>query len=375
MVHTAELTYFPDSNLIEAFNNLPTTQYYRQEKTYWNGSLKESHGLTFRIKKIGHEGFGFVSIRMICRINFKKLISENPKRDAKVDVMTVWDIEDVEKNFNAAVEEFLPQMPKFEEWKVNRIDYCVNVHTDYVEEYLNLLKKGDRPHLKDWYDRQGNYYQKPGSLYLVSTAKKKKNRGITVNFYNKYDEIIKTIGVSDLEAEWDVIDEILELAGDVLRLEIQCHKPKTEHLRKKYGMPNKCVKNYLNPSIAYELISGYVLRIAGSSEYNRKSITLDMVEQSNFRMDTKKKMSHIIIDVAKQHSSIAKVREKYVEEGIMEKAEYNNLIRKMHDKGINPVTIRNNKSLINKKLKEGLPSLISLFKDAFEDEMAMDIKE
>lgn len=373
MVHTAELTYFPSKEIIDAFNNLPSTQYYSQEKTYWNGSLKKDYGLTFRIKKIGNERLGFVSIRMICRINFKKLISENPNRDAKVDIMTAWDIDDVEKNFNEVVQRFCPFMPMFEDWKVNRIDYCVNVHTTFVEEYLDLLKKGDRPYLKDWYDRQGNYSQKQGSLYLVSTAKKKRNRGITVNFYNKYDEIRKSIGVSENEAEWDQVDEVLQLAEDVLRLEIQCHKPKTEYLRKKYNMPTKEIKYFLDPEIAHDLIKRYLLRIAGVAEYNRKNVALEMVKKTGCKQETKDKMAMVITDVAKQHSSVAKVREKYDAEGIMTKKEFNNLIRKMHSYGINPVTIRNNKALKGKKLKEGLTSLITLFEDAYEEEMTMSL--
>lgn len=371
MVHTAELTYSPGRELIDAFIHLPSTQYYSQEKTYWNGSLKEKYGLTFRIKKIGNDRAGFISIRMICRINFKKLISENPSRDAKVDVMTVSDINAVVEKFNMIARRLCPLMPKFDDWMVNRIDYCINVYTDFVEDYLNLLKKGDRPYLKDWYDRQGNYSQKPGSLYLVSTAKKKRSRGITVNFYNKQDEIRKSMGISENEVELDQIDEVIQLAENILRLEIQCHRPKTEYLKKKYNMPKKEVRYFLNPEIAYGLIERYLLRIAGAADYNRKSVALQLVKQTSCRQETKDKMAQIIVDVAKQHSSIAKVRDKYAEAGIMTKEEFGNLIRKMHGYGINPVTIRDNKKIKGKKLKEGLISLTTLFENAREAEMTI----
>lgn len=371
MVHTAELTYFPSRELIEAFSKLPTTQWYGQENTWWNGSLKKKYGLTFRIKKIGNERLGFVSIRMICRINFKKLISENPN-DAKVNVMTVWDIDAVEQAFNQVVQKFCPLMPVFEDWKVNRIDYCVNVRTPYVEEYLDLLKKGKRPYLKDWYDRQGNYSQKPGSLYLVSTAKKK-YRGITVCFYNKRDEMRKKLGVSDQEAEWDEIDDVLQLAENVLRLEIQCHKQKTEYLRKKYKMPTKEIKHFLNPEIAHEIILTYLVKISGTADYNRKNVALEIIERTGCRQTTKDKMAQIIKDVAVQHSSVAKVREKYVTDEIMTKEEFSYIVKKMQDNGINPVTIRNNKSLKGKTLKEGLPNLVDLFEEAFEEEMTLNL--
>lgn len=374
MVHTAELTYFPDHELFEAFKNLPDTVYYQQQNTWWNSSLKEDYGLTFRIKKIGNPYRQYESIRMICRINFKKVIACNhPEYNHRVDIMTVWDVDEVEQQFNTIIEQFLPIMPQFEFWKVNRIDYCVNIQTRYVDEYIELLKKGDRPWLKDWYDRQGNYTQKKGSLYLVSTAKKKKNRSVTINFYNKQDQLQKQFGVPEDELQFDEIDPTLELAENILRLEVQCHRAKTEALKKKYGMDGKYVKEFLNYEIAYDVLKNYLLRIAGTSDYHRKQIAYQMIDDGSFKDETKLKLKQIIANVSIQHSNVSKVRERYAEDGTMSKDEYSRLLRKLQDKNINPVTIRNNKSLVGKRLKEGLPSLVTLFEEAWEDEMTVSL--
>ena len=354
MIHTAELTYFPDRELIKEFKGLKDSVYYQQDNIWYNGSLKD-HGLKFRLKII--ETDNFTSMRFICRVNFSKLLHP----DDSISLMTAWDIEAVENSFNDLVNDLLPQMPRFNEWYVNRIDYCVNIKTPYVEEYLNLLKKGDRRFMQDWYDRNGNYVQKPGSLYLVSTAKHKKNRGVTVNFYNKVDEMIKSHGIGDEDQE--------ELPRDILRLEIQCHKVKTEHLRKKYGMPQKTVSYFLSPEIAYEMICTYLKRIEVTCDYSRKAVALEKVEQTNCRGSTKAKMKQLIQDVAKQHSSVSKVREMYANNGVMQRDEYNNLLRLMKEHGINPVTIRNNLHLDDRTLKQGLKNVFSLFEDAFEDEM------
>ena len=221
--------------------------------------------------------------------------------------------------------------------------------------------------MKDPYDHNGNYGQKQGSLYLISTAKSKKDRSVTINFYNKLDELLKSLLVETGKVLKD--EDLEDLPKDILRLEIQCHKRKTEHLKKKYNMPSKTIKYFLKAEIAYDVISTGVIRIAGFGDYHRKSIALDMIDQTKCRTLTKEKMKRLIQDVAKQHSSVAKVRNSYMENNIMKKDEFNNLVRTLQKHNINPVTIGNKKHLDNRTLKEGLESVFSIFENAFNEEM------
>lgn len=358
MVHTAEITYFPDSELVKAFQKLQGTVWYKQDNIWYNGTLKDQ-GLKFRLKVI--ERPDFRSPRLICRVNFSKLLHP----DDKISLMTPWDTEVVETRFNELTRGLLPFLPQFRFWKVNRIDYCVNVHTPYVEEYIHLLKKGNRRYMQDWYDRNGNYTQKPGSLYYVATAKRKRNRGVTVNFYNKMDEMMKSF---ESNGEWPDDEDLEELPKDILRLEVQCHKVKIDHLQKKYRFPDRSVPYFLDPQIAYEMISTYLKIIAGDGDYHRKSVALEMIDQTGCRQVTKEKLKKIIQDIAKQHSSIWKVRDDYIKNGIMQRDEYNALIRTLYSHNINPVTITNNLHLDGKTLKQGIKSVFSIFEDAFEEE-------
>ena len=359
MVHTAEITYFPDGKLIEEFRSLETSVWYAQDHVWYNGSLKDQ-GLKFRLKFLHRRGY--ISVRLICRVNFSKLLHP----DDKISMMTAWDVDTVEDRFNNLINGLLPTLPPFECWSVNRIDYCVNVHTPYVEEYLRLMKKGDRFHMKDWYNRNNrNYSQQEGSLYLVSTAKKK-NRGVTINFYDKYDEMVNSI--DEISKLSDDENEEMEFPKDILRLEVQCHKIKTEHLRKKYKMPRKTIKYFLDPYITHELISSYIKRIAGTADYQRRSVALDMIYQTSCRQATKEKLKQIIMDVGRQHNSVAKVREKRTGYSCyMKRDEFNRLIRTLQQHNINPVTIRDTSRLEGKTLKQGLPSIYSLFEEAFQD--------
>lgn len=363
MVHTGELTYFPDKELINAFKHLPDTVYYQQDKIWYNGSLKEK-GLIFKLRIIDNGVFS--TIRMICRINFKKVV--NPNYNAKVEVLTENEVGAVEQKFNSLVQSLCPWLPKFQRWKVNRIDYCFNVLTPNVEDYLNLFKKGDRKYLRDWYDRNGNYTQKKGSLYLVSTAENKKNRTATVNFYNKLDQILTNAEVPDTDQDWFEFDTVTELAENVLRLEVQCHKAKTEYIKKKYGLPDKGVLNFLNLDIASDIITTYLDRIAGRADYHRKRVAFQLIDDnSSIHDSTKDKMKLIIEEVGKQHSAIYKIREKFAGDGTMSKKEFNRVVKKMYALNINPVTISDTKRLNRLHLNEGLPSVHHLLVQAIEN--------
>lgn len=366
MVHTAELTYFPNQALIRTFKNLDDTVYYQQNNTWYNERLREN-GIRLRLCTINRGVFR--SPRLICRVTFNKILTPG----SKIELIEFKDVYSVEREFDKLTEALLPILPSFSQWTVNRIDYCINVKTPFVEKYLDLLKKGDRPKLKSWYDHNGNYTQKPGSLYLVGTAKHRKNRSITVNFYNKQDEIMKDCYYQNTDDEWQETefpyDNLIELAADVLRLEVQCHKPKTDYLKEIFNLPDKSIMNYLSPIISEYVIESYLLRIGRSSDYHRKRVALEMVDHTSRKSKTKDRMKLIIREVAKQYSSIAKVRDKLEKNGVMNRIEFNRILRIMDDENINPVTISDNYPLDGMNLKEGLPNLYGLMIEGFEKQL------
>ena len=97
MVHTAELTFFPSRNLIKDFQQLKDSYFYQQDNVWYNGSLSDQ-GLIFRLKIIKVEDF--TSPRLICRVNFSKLLHP----DDKISLITEQDADAVEKRFNALVQ-------------------------------------------------------------------------------------------------------------------------------------------------------------------------------------------------------------------------------------------------------------------------------
>lgn len=208
MVHTATITYVPASKeLFKAFVNANGTAYYQQENKYMNTSYKEQ-GIrvsAYIMKKNGYSTYAFK-----CRINFKRLIEQQDR----ISVYSDADFKEIVNKFNTIME-YLGGLPSFENWNTNRIDYCINIKTPYVKEYIDLMQKGDVPHSQrlSYNPSNRNYAHRKGSVYLVSKArdKRKGNTGsTTINFYDKEDQIKKE------QAD----NSVIEQAKNILRLEV-----------------------------------------------------------------------------------------------------------------------------------------------------------
>lgn len=362
MVHTAEITYRASKDLYKRFLNLQDT-IHLDNNNHMNSRYK-NNGLIihaeYKINNFGMRIFQFYNITI--RINFKKLIKENYN---KKDLYTDKDFEKVEYKFNELMQELNIEMPPFECWKVNRIDYCINVKTPYVKEYINILHKSDMPNsLEVGYNESRNYSKNKGSLYLTKkkNGKKKYTPNITINFYDKQDQLRNM-----QKKGQDITDEQIAAAKDILRLEVQCHKSKTEYLKVKHSMTAKNIHYFLDPQISYDVISLGLSKIVKPATYRRKSVALNKIANSKHTSKTKAILKQIINDIAKQHSAIYKVRKDYMEKG-MKRETFNNYLKYLVELNINPVTISDKVKLVNKSLNEGLDDLFSLCEQAFYNE-------
>jgi len=365
MVHTGELFYPLDGKqeLATHIRTLPDTDivydYKKDGKSYRKTTNKSysDRGITsLDVRTIVNDGFCQTYLK--CRVNFSKLAYPDDKTN-KIDIITPFESRTVEENFNKLAAAI--GMPLFEYWTVHRLDYCIQVKTPYVKEYIKLFKKGDRKGYINELDGNNNRTDKPGSLYLVRNTKNKRYRGFTINFYDKYDQLSK---------EEDTSPELLEASKDILRLEVQCFKPKLEYIKKKYNFENKLIINFLDENICEDIIGQYIKEIIGDADYHRKSKALKRIENAKLQTSTKRDLKQIIEAVAKQHQSIDKVRKK----GILKADVYNRRIKQLYEMNINPVTISDTApKMENKTIYDGLPSIYPLFIKAVELEAYRDV--
>lgn len=340
--------------MYQKFISLKNTTYYSQEKAYVNKALQYK-GIIVIGKIIGRKPYKKNILAI--KINFKRLIEQKNH----MELFNEQDLKQVADTFDFLLNNLCDGMPNFYNWKVNRIDYCLNIKTPYVKEYIELLQKSDKPfsvHIKP--DNNRNYTQKKGSLYLVG-------KSITINFYDKQDQLIKEQIVNT-----NITDKHIQQAKDILRLEVQCHKPRTEYLKTKYNMTAKNIHYFLDAKISFNVLETILLKVTRKGDYLRKSIAIDKINKSAYKEKTKDGLIQIINDIATQHQSIWKVRDKYINLKLMSKDTFSRYLRKLDTMNINAVTISDKKSIRDKHLNEGLLNLYDLFYYSFMQKLYID---
>ena len=351
MIHTGMLTYSRISKkLMQDLIQLPDT--ISVERNIWVNRSRKDDGITLIISCYRQDKYIFNTVS--CRVNFSKLVGK------AVTSFSAPDYHAMVLKFNRIMGEF--GLPVFAEWTARRIDYCVDVHTPYVKEYIHLLQKADIPYYQKiaYNALTKNRSHGDGSIYLPAKSRdrrSKKTGSMTINFYDKQDERVKA-GSSD---------EIIAESKGILRLEVQCYKPKLNYIKKKYGLDDTRIDSYMQLDICEEVIEKALFTICKKGDYYRRSVALEHINDSNYQAKTKQILTGIVNDVSKQKQSIARARCKYSDAG-MDSKRFNSYLHKLDDLGINPVMIPDNLKLEGLSYKDGLPNLYDLFIDALEKE-------
>lgn len=365
MVHTATLTYFlkgAEYQLYRNFIKLDDTV-FMPNKTIWCNRRLTDRGITIMAKH--HQWGNFSTCLMIIRINFKRVIEQKDR----IVVATEKDTYEVAAAFDELLETLLPGMPTFYAWKVNRIDYCVNVRTSYVKEYIELLQKSRIPYnMKIPPNEHRNKCFRPGSYYVISKVRDrrtKKTGSTTINIYDKYQELL-----SQQRKDPSITDDIVNQGKDILRIEVQCHKPKTEYLKVKHHMESKNIHLFLDSTIGYEVLHAALCNICGTADFQRKGVADAMID--NLKCSSKKKTK--LKDIVKSTGSVQQTKEDYISNGVMTKETFNSYLKLLENHNINAVTISDTKHLPGKSYKDGLESLWTLFNDAYMEELQDDVE-
>ena len=139
---------------------------------------------------------------------------------ANVDDLYGTDLQGFVNEINAYLQSLVgAPMVDVLDWETYRIDYCFNIKTPYVSEYLDVMNEGFR--MSNTGTRV-NYPEErglSGSSYIKTKGDYKVNelRNYVLNFYDKHDrlEYLRRRGMRIAEDDW-------ELARNVIRLEVQC---------------------------------------------------------------------------------------------------------------------------------------------------------
>lgn len=291
---------------------------YQKNKTYIKKTEYLSEfGLVLYGKKINLPGNRMYYCADLF-VNPAKLLG----REQVIDIYSASAFTEFEQEFNRRIKDYgLECLPDLEDWKAHRIDYTYNVKTRYVSQYIKLLQKSDLRGYRLHLDKNNNRSMKTGSLYIM-------NRSITLNFYDKADQLRKE----------GRLPEEIEQATNIMRLEVQCHSRKLNGIKKKYDLDSKSVVEFIRDSdMGADILRYYTGKITWNLPYMKKESAIAIIQKSRFKDQTKKDMIAIIKDTARQYSRVDKVRienKKY-----SGKKMYKDQFKKLN---INPVTINKN---------------------------------
>ena len=357
MIHTATLTIKPSRAVFDIFTGHPKSYFIKQDSIWMNKSFKD-YGLILTGKVYYYDGFAIRSIQ--CRINFKRLIEQQNR----IAVYTDADFDKMVATFNTIMVH-LGGLPCFAEWNVKRIDYCINIKTPYVKEYISLMQKGDIPvwQRPPYNPTSKRYCNRIGSVYLPAkgrNVKQNKTGSITINFYDKnHQQAAETI-------KNNTVSEALQQSENILRLEVQCHRPKLSSLARKYSLDDTKIINFLSSQISFDVLETAIKSVCRLGDYQRKTVAEQMLEASKgLHKSTKEDLKTLLQEVNRQHQSVSKARDRLAAAGILTRDRFNQLLKKLDELNINPVTIPDNKSIPNKTHKEGLENIYIQFFDTF----------
>ena len=357
MIHTITQRINVCSDFYSQFISHPSTKLYKERsqahQTAKNGLLQEI-GITLyghkykvsydRITSTGAtEQISYINYVIDARVNPAKLIY----RESAIDIYKPSDYSIFNDRFNQEIKSFNPPfLPPLDGWKAHRIDFTYNLRTQHVKEYIRLMHKSDLRGFTIKRDQHGHRAMKAGSLYINNSA-------VTLNFYDKFDEMQKAEGGTRHTPE-----EIRE-AKDILRIEVQAGRDKLSGIKRKQEFTSKQISEFMQqPEAAEDLVLMYAEKVLGSATYRKKPAAITLINHSKKHQQTKEQLIAAINEVSQPYRRVDEVRAAHPELNI-DKAK--KILRSMD---VNLVTLDK-----NTKVRE-LPSIPSLLLDAIEKERA-----
>lgn len=246
----------------------------------------------FRIKKKG-----FYSYRIIYRIFASRVID----KDNYLDLLSVRKYDELEAKANKLLKDKSDDLPKLQDCKPTRIDFCFNAELDnqqQVKAYIKTIKRGNIPHGHQefmLYDQTAKR-SKPTKDDFTVGAKD----FVEVSIYNKHRQMKKD--------KFFPLKEI-ERATDIVRIEIRCKKKLIKKLSKKFDIYT--IKEFMEygEDIGEQIYHDYLLKISGSGSIYTLKETLKRIDMSEFRKKDIVLMREFVRDINSSRSATEVINE------------------------------------------------------------------
>ncbi|MFP3122607.1 hypothetical protein OH784_07485 [Ectobacillus funiculus] len=205
-------------------------------------------------------------------------------------------------------------------YKVNRIDYCVNLFSADASRYIELIKRADIPKK---FEPVMVYDLKSKRKKLYKNAYYVKNKSVCLNFYDKQYQLLQ---VKD--------DNVAADAHGIIRFEVQCKKLKLENLCRKHSISNS-LYNLSSNGLSQSTLLTYYRQSIGLGDYYTLPKAKEIIRADPNYTDKKKQRMIEILDFISKRKYIWKARN---ESNVCSK-KFDKTLKCLEELGINPVTI------------------------------------
>ena len=270
----------------------------------------------------------------------------NPKiLSGVIDYLTAATYNDIDlaaANFNEISKKISPLLHSFSDYRITRIDYCVNISLDefFLEcdpmQIMNLIKRSDIPHhYEEWmkYDNISHRMKsRPESFYLKSNS-------VTINYYSKYLQLLNKSQENVKKGYPPINQEILDASRNIYRFEVQCKYHKIYSMSQKAKEAgNRSINKYkslLDPILCVTIISNYYNKVIGKGDWYTLSTAIQIIKSKCFNSQKEQHLINALKDVSRCRS-LVKAKESCPIEKI---GTFTRALNRLETLNINPVTI------------------------------------
>lgn len=282
-----------------------------------------------------------------------------------VTAATFDDMETAITNFNHECKKISPLLKDFYQYRLQRIDYCINFYIDELaggcspDLIMELIRRSDIPtHYSEYmkYDKISHRMKSPpSSFYLM-------NRSVNINCYSKSIDLQRRSEDRVHKGHEAIPAAILDSAHGIIRFEVQCKYSKmytlTQEATKLGNRDYNKYKTLLSPEICIEEIASYYNKIIGKGDWYTLQAASKLIKNQHFHRQKENRLIDAL-QLVNQCRSLAKAK------SLFQGSELDAFKRTLGDLTalrISPVTIPKDRGI------QKIPNLLDAYFDKIQDE-------
>jgi len=256
-------------------------------------------------------------------------------------------LDQAEENYNVKAADISPILGKFEQYFLNRIDYCFNFDPlelnmgCFADQLLTLIKQG---YIPKYFTLATKFCEKSKRWKPYKDDFRLKSKSMTISCYWKYAQLNEDFP--------DCTD--LERSRNVIRFEIKCEYSKVYAMSKNikdilrgelslqemadnftHGIDVNPIKNLLSDTFALDMVYKYFYKVIRRGDYFTYDGARLIVRSHNFRRDKEDRLLKAL-EWVKDNRGIANTISKLTGR---ELRNFKRSLRELDEIFVNPVTI------------------------------------